>query len=301
MSLLRIRLHGRGGQGIKTASQILGSAAFLSGYQAQDFPLYGAERRGAPIVAFARISKAPILERGPIVIPDLLLIGDETLLDSPQAAPLCGADDSTIVFLNSSKKPDQIQSQYSLSKLPFQLNLRELCIQFLNHEMLLSSALAAVGARLTGLIDLESLLEAVDIEFKNQGIPSIQENIELAKTVFQKLTTAKFPHREESELVSSQGIELKQYTVTDSAPLIFAPGNMAMRKTGDWRVNRPEIDYTHCNKCLICYARCPDGAINLGPEDQPEIDYDHCKGCLICAQECPGHFIKTVREAGTDQ
>jgi len=68
--MLRVRFHGRGGQGIKTASQILGTAAFLSGFQSQDFPLYGAERRGAPIVAFTRINKTPILERGPISIPD---------------------------------------------------------------------------------------------------------------------------------------------------------------------------------------------------------------------------------------
>ena len=101
--MLRIRLHGRGGQGIKTASQILGTAAFLSGYQSQDFPLYGAERRGAPIVAFTRISPEPILERGPISIPDLLLIGDETLLEDPQAAPLCGSDELTVVFINSTK------------------------------------------------------------------------------------------------------------------------------------------------------------------------------------------------------
>ncbi len=58
-------------RGIKTASQILGSAAFYSGFQEQDFPRYGAERRGAPIVAFTRISKDAILERGAIVVPGI--------------------------------------------------------------------------------------------------------------------------------------------------------------------------------------------------------------------------------------
>ena len=91
--MLRIRLHGRGGQGIKTASQILGSAGFLSGCQAQDFPLYGAERRGAPIVAYTRIAPEFILERGPIARPDLILVGDETLLDDPASAPISGADE----------------------------------------------------------------------------------------------------------------------------------------------------------------------------------------------------------------
>jgi 2-oxoacid:acceptor oxidoreductase gamma subunit (pyruvate/2-ketoisovalerate family) len=58
-----IRFHGRGGQGAKTASRILGTAAFFEGYQAQDSPIYGAERRGAPVAAFTRIAKEPIHER----------------------------------------------------------------------------------------------------------------------------------------------------------------------------------------------------------------------------------------------
>ena len=115
--MFRVRLHGRGGQGIKTASQILGTSAFLSGYQSQDFPLYGAERRGAPIVAFTRISPEPILERGPISIPDLILIGDETLLEDTQAAPLCGSDEQTVVFVDSTKQPQVLKD---LPKTPGQ-------------------------------------------------------------------------------------------------------------------------------------------------------------------------------------
>jgi len=117
--MLRVRFHGRGGQGIKTASQILGTAAFLSGFQSQDFPLYGAERRGAPIVAFTRINKTPILERGPISIPDLLLIGDETLLEDSQAAPLCGSDEQTVVFVNSEKDSQVLKKDFNL-KIPGQ-------------------------------------------------------------------------------------------------------------------------------------------------------------------------------------
>ncbi|MGR3301353.1 MAG: 2-oxoacid:acceptor oxidoreductase family protein, partial [Candidatus Scalindua sp.] len=56
----RIRFYGRGGQGMKTASRIVGTASFLEGFFVQDSPLYGAERRGAPMVAFTRLSKEPI-------------------------------------------------------------------------------------------------------------------------------------------------------------------------------------------------------------------------------------------------
>jgi pyruvate ferredoxin oxidoreductase gamma subunit len=67
----RIRLHGRGGEGVKLASRIVSRAAFLAGRTVQDSPLYGAERRGAPVVAFVRFSDGgPIAERGYIERPD---------------------------------------------------------------------------------------------------------------------------------------------------------------------------------------------------------------------------------------
>ena len=65
--MLRIRFHGRGGQGMKTANRILGAGALHAGCVVQDAPVYGAERRGAPMAAFTRIAHAPILERGAIM------------------------------------------------------------------------------------------------------------------------------------------------------------------------------------------------------------------------------------------
>jgi pyruvate ferredoxin oxidoreductase gamma subunit len=299
--MFRIRLHGRGGQGIKTASQILGSSAFFSGFQAQDFPLYGAERRGAPIVAFTRIDSQNILERGPILIPDILLIGDESLLEDVQAAPLCGADSFTTIFINSSKTPKELQKKYQLSTLPLASDLTNLCVQFLNNGSFTSAALAAVGVRALGQIDLTFLNEAVELELSAQGIGSnlLKKNIELAQEVFHTLKPVDFKERTEKKITPSSLTKTEQKPVFLAAPIILEPGNMALRKTGNWRLERPEIDYKHCNNCLICYARCPDGVIGIRKDGSPEIDYDHCKGCLICAQECPGHFIKTVKEAGS--
>ncbi len=75
---------------MKTASRIVGTAAFREGHYAQDSPLYGAERRGAPMAAFTRIADPPILERGVIAEPDIVVIADETLLEDSQARPLEG-------------------------------------------------------------------------------------------------------------------------------------------------------------------------------------------------------------------
>ena len=296
--MLRVRLHGRGGQGIKTAGQILGSAAFFSGLQAQDFPLYGAERRGAPIVAFARVDRAPILERGPIAVPDLLLIGDESLLEDAQAAPLCGADEKTVIFISSEHSPEALQERHSFPALPQVLGLSRICLKHLDNPMLLSAALAAAGACIAGRITLEHLLESVQVELSATGIGGdlLRANVELATEVYEVLTPATFVPRQEEPLTPSTLVSVEQKEVVDAAPLITATGNMAQKKTGNWRIHRPEIDYAACNHCQICYARCPEGVIETDSEGKPVIDYDHCKGCMICAQECPKHAIRTLWE-----
>ncbi len=300
--MISFRFHGRGGQGIKTASQILGTAGFLSNLQVQDFPLYGAERRGAPIVAFTRIGPEPILERGPIHSPDLILVGDESLLEDPVAAPLNGAEPHTSVFINSSHTAEALKDHYKLASLPAGLDISELCLQYLGKAHILSSALAAVAARLSGIIPLESMIQALDLELLEQGLPesTVSKNRELARQIFDTLPSLDHLdlHREpvSPKHKASNLIDLQQESVTAAAPLILAPANMGLRKTGNWRTQRPEIDLENCNGCWVCFIRCPDGAIHIDDNGKPVIDYDHCKGCLICANECPSHTIKTVRE-----
>ena len=83
--MYRIRFHARGGQGIKTASRILGTALFLSGFEVQDAPRYGAERRGAPIFAYVRADRRPVNERGIILRPDLVIVSDGSLVTMASA------------------------------------------------------------------------------------------------------------------------------------------------------------------------------------------------------------------------
>jgi pyruvate ferredoxin oxidoreductase gamma subunit len=78
--MLQIRIHGRGGQGVVTAAELLAVAAFEQGRHAQAFPSFGSERTGAPVVAFCRIDDREIRLREPIVEPDVLIVQDPTLL-----------------------------------------------------------------------------------------------------------------------------------------------------------------------------------------------------------------------------
>ena len=78
--MFQIRIHGRGGQGVVTAAEMLSVAAFEEGRHAQAFPSFGSERTGAPVVAFCRIADKEIRLREPIMEPDALIIQDPTLL-----------------------------------------------------------------------------------------------------------------------------------------------------------------------------------------------------------------------------
>lgn len=78
--MFEVRFHARGGQGAVTAAELLSVAAFLDGQEAQAFPSFGSERMGAPVTAFCRISDRPIRLREPVTEPDLLVVGDATLL-----------------------------------------------------------------------------------------------------------------------------------------------------------------------------------------------------------------------------
>jgi pyruvate ferredoxin oxidoreductase gamma subunit len=78
--MFQIRIHGRGGQGVVSAAEMLSVAAFLEGRYAQAFPSFGSERMGAPVMAFCRIDDKEIRLREPVLDPDALIIQDPTLL-----------------------------------------------------------------------------------------------------------------------------------------------------------------------------------------------------------------------------
>ena len=99
--MLQIRIHGRGGQGVVTAAEMLSIAAFEQGRHAQAFPSFGSERTGAPVVAFCRIDEHPIRLREPIMEPDALIIQDPTLLH--QVDVFSGLRRDGYILINTAK------------------------------------------------------------------------------------------------------------------------------------------------------------------------------------------------------
>ena len=184
--MLRLRFHGRGGQGAKVASRVFGTAAFYEGYYAQDFPLYGAERRGAPIAAFTRISKEPILERGVIAEPDIVIVMDETLLDDPLVHPLLGLKEGGVVFINTTHSPVEAKPKYKVIAQTITLDITRIGLEMLGLPVL-STLAGGVASRIAGLGE-DVLRKAVEKEaseiITDRGL--VLKNIEAALCCFHK-------------------------------------------------------------------------------------------------------------------
>ena len=104
--MFQVRFHGRGGQGVVTAAELLSMAAFAEGRHSQAFPSFGSERMGAPVISFCRIDDRPIRTREPVMAPDALVIQDVTLLH--QVDVFAGLDADGYVLVNTSRSFDEL-------------------------------------------------------------------------------------------------------------------------------------------------------------------------------------------------
>jgi pyruvate ferredoxin oxidoreductase alpha subunit len=104
--MFQIRIHGRGGQGVVTAAELLSAAAFAEGKYAQAFPSFGSERTGAPVVSFCRIDDKPVRVREPVMQPDALIIQDPTLLHQVNVFEGAGAD--AMLLINSERPAEEL-------------------------------------------------------------------------------------------------------------------------------------------------------------------------------------------------
>ncbi|MBT3990532.1 MAG: 4Fe-4S binding protein [Rhodospirillaceae bacterium] len=298
--MYRIRFHGRGGQGMKTAGRILGSAFFLEGFEVQDSPRYGAERRGAPLTSAVRAGRSPIYERGIILKPDLIVVADDTLVPVPAAGVLQGVEDRTAIIIDSDiNEPEwhqRLQINSVIHTLPAPKDLDRAEMPYVG------SLCAGAAARLTGVISRATLEQAVLEELHEFKESVIEENIERALNGFDLLADYEGTVIENTDPTAlnyqpPQWIDLPNESVNLAGPAVHGGATSVEVRTGLWRTMRPIIELDHCNKCTwVCGSFCPDSAISVDPDGFPEIDYDHCKGCLICAAQCPPHAISVIPE-----
>lgn len=295
--MFTIRFHGRGGQGMKTASHFLGNAFFIAGYEVQDAPRYGAERRGAPITSYVRADHQEIYERGIISNPGLIIVADDSLIPIASAGVMKGINANTILLIVSLETAGTWQHRLNIHN-PIKI-LKPLTTTI----PLVSAACAGAAACLTGGITCQALLDAIKDELSGLDEELITLNLNAAKQAYKTMQSDHGIVKQTlatpaTEYQKPKWLDLQLESADISSPTIYASQTSVKIRTGLWRVQRPVINYDHCNHCWwICSNSCPDSVINIEQGKIPVIDYDHCKGCMICVAQCPAHAIETIAEA----
>ncbi len=179
-----IRLHGRGGQGVVTAARMLAIAFVLEGKYASAFPLFGTERRGAPVTAFVRFDDKPILQNTQVYEPDCLLILDP--LQARSTAVFSGLNQGGIVVL-STAKPAVERPNPSVGTIGF-VDAMAIALQEIGRPIVNTCMLGSF-ARTTGWITLDSILSSLKEYFDGSRLES---NINCVKRGFENTHVIKF-------------------------------------------------------------------------------------------------------------
>jgi pyruvate ferredoxin oxidoreductase gamma subunit len=183
--MLQVRIHGRGGQGVVTAAEMLSVAAFDEGRHAQAFPSFGSERTGAPVVAFCRIDDAPIRLREPIMHPDALIIQDPTLLN--QVDVFQGLSLDGYVLINSSRSFVELGlAEFIADRQPGRLATIAATDLARKHvgRPLPNAALLGGFAALTGHVGLAAVIHAIREKFP----PAVAEgNVAAAEAAYRQV------------------------------------------------------------------------------------------------------------------
>jgi pyruvate ferredoxin oxidoreductase gamma subunit len=164
--MFQVRIHGRGGQGVVTAAELLSVAAFSEGRHAQAFPSFGSERTGAPVVSFCRISDTPIRSHDPVASPDAVIVQDVSLLR--QVDVLAGLQPNGFLLLNTAQTADAAGFTGAAQRLPdghvISVPATALALEHVGRAVSNVPLLGAFAA-LTGLLSIDSVVAAIEGRF----------------------------------------------------------------------------------------------------------------------------------------
>lgn len=181
--MFQVRIHGRGGQGVVSAAEMLSVAAFSEGRHAQAFPSFGSERMGAPVMAFCRIADTAIRLREPVMRPDALIIQDPTLLH--QVDLFNGLAPDGFILLNSTRGFDALGIREFVARWPAgharTVPATELALKHVGRP-LPNAALLGAFAGITGELSIEAVTRAIADKFPG---PVGEKNVAAARAAFE--------------------------------------------------------------------------------------------------------------------
>jgi len=171
--LFEIRWHGRAGQGVVTAGELLGESAMETGKFFQSFPEYGAERMGAPIKSYTRISDAPIELHCPILEPDLVIVVNPNLLGVVDVTE--GLKPDGILIINTAQKPSEIRKRLGFKGgTVWCVDASKIAMEELRRDIPSTMMLSVVG-KAAGLVDLDTVVHLMRERLSGKLRPEIVE------------------------------------------------------------------------------------------------------------------------------
>ncbi|MEQ1517939.1 MAG: 2-oxoacid:acceptor oxidoreductase family protein [Usitatibacteraceae bacterium] len=187
--MFQVRIHGRGGQGVVSAAEMLSVAAFDEGRFAQAFPSFGSERMGAPVMAFCRIDDREIRLREPVMKPDALIIQDPTLLHPVE---LCsGLSETGYILINSTRSFDELGIAEFVSQFPADhlctVPASELAMKHVGRP-LPNAALLGGFAAISGQISFDAVAKAILEKFPGKVG---EANVTAAREAYDSVLVAK--------------------------------------------------------------------------------------------------------------
>ena len=185
--MIKIRFNGRGGQGAKTAAQLLVGTAIQKGKYIQAFPEYGPEIRGAPVKAFAKIDDKPIVSREPIDNPDVVVVIDATLLESENICK--GLDEKKgILIINTPKSGEEIRKETGgFGGKIYTVNASHITMELLGINLPNTPMLGAL-LKITNIVDIKVLEGVIKSKFEKKiGEKKTQLNIDAIQRAYDEV------------------------------------------------------------------------------------------------------------------
>jgi 2-oxoacid:acceptor oxidoreductase gamma subunit (pyruvate/2-ketoisovalerate family)/2-oxoacid:acceptor oxidoreductase delta subunit (pyruvate/2-ketoisovalerate family) len=266
-----IRLHGRGGQGAVTASRLLAVAAYIDGKFSQAIPMYGTERRGAPVTAYVRVDDVRVKERELVHTPEIVIVLDQQLATRQNMADEMAP--GGLLLLNADYPPEEVKISGDIRIAT--VDATGIALETLKRPIT-NTAILGAFSKAVGWPKLDSVEQAIRKQFSGR---IADMNIEAVRRSYNEV----------------KGPVQSQYAVDGKREELVSGGYGTLKDVSSWRVFVPVFDMDKCIGCKTCWIYCPETAIEWGEDNKPSVRWRACKGCGICVEECPVDAIEFKR------
>ena len=293
-----IRFHGRGGQGAVTAAELFAQAAISSELYAQGFPNFGAERRGAPVMAFLRVSETQIFLRERIEKPDVVVVLDSTLIGLPEVTE--GLAPGKTLIINASKNQRENFEHLEKKYVVCLVDASQIAMDTIGLPIT-NTAIIGSLVKATKLITLDSLSQPFEKRFGRlsaKNLDAMLKAYEQTEVLGNRLSGSDRAAVCETDYQQYiQGEALYPWPEVEIGCDVAQPGNSRDFLTGNWRTGGyPLMDEEKCISCGICWIMCPEIAFMQNEDGGYIWNGDYCKGCGICVTTCPKKALSMEEE-----